>query len=153
MPFTRRTFLELIGGGLAYAFNFSCSGDGGDGQLAAFSIEELEAGVDLRHAGYTEWLFIGRDGSVTAHTGRTELGQGLKTVLGDIVSQGLELPLSQINLVLGDTDSCPDDGPTTGSGATRTVGWGYWIACSQIREDLVRRAAIVLDRLTPFRDS
>ena len=44
MPLTRRTFLELIGGGLAYAFNFSCSGDGGDGQLTAFSIEELEAG-------------------------------------------------------------------------------------------------------------
>jgi isoquinoline 1-oxidoreductase len=144
MPLTRRTFLELIGGGLAYAFNFSCSGDGGDGQLTAFSIEELEAGVDLRHEGYTEWLVIGRDGSVTAHTGRTELGQGLKTILGDIISQGLELPLSQINLVLGDTDSCPDDGPTTGSGATRTVGWGYWIACSQIREDLIRRAAIVL---------
>jgi len=146
VPFTRRTFLELVGGGLAYAFSFSCTGDGGDGELTTFSIEDLEAGVDLRHEGYTEWLFINRDGSVTAHTGRTELGQGLKTVLSDIISQALEIPTQRLDLILGDTENCPDDGPTTGSGATRTVGWGYWIACSKIREDLIRRAAIVLDR-------
>jgi len=146
MPLSRRTFLELLGGGLAYAFNFSCTGDGADGKLREFSIEDLEAGVDLRHEGYTEWLFLGRDGSVAAHTGRTELGQGLKTVLSDIISQALEIPAARLDLVLGDTESCPDDGPTTGSGATRTVGWGYWVACSKIREDLIRRASIALDR-------
>jgi nicotinate dehydrogenase subunit B len=143
MPFTRRTFLELVGGGLAYAFSFSCTG--GDGELTAISIEGLEAGVDLHHEGYTEWLFIGRDGSVTAHTGRTELGQGLKTVLSNIISQALDVPASKLTLILGDTESCPDDGPTTGSAATRTVGWGYWVACARIREDLIRRAAIALD--------
>jgi len=146
MPFSRRTFLELIGGGLAYAFNFSCSGDGANGELTSFSIEELESGIDLRHQGYTEWLVLGRDGSVTAHTGRTELGQGLKTVLSDIISQALEVPPEKLDLVMGDTSNCPDDGPTTGSAATRNVGWGYWIACSRIREDLIRRAAFVLRR-------
>ncbi len=144
MGFTRRSFLELAGGSLAYAFCFSCSG--GNEDLSRLDLEKLVEGVDLHHEGYTEWLFIHGDGSATAHTGRIELGQGLKTVLSNVICQVLDLPPENLEIVMGDTDTCPDDGPTEGSNATRTVGWGYWLACQRVREDLIRRAAIALDR-------
>ena len=77
----------------------------------------------------------------SAHTGRTELGQGLKTVLVNLISQGLGLDFDKITIVMGDSETCPDDGPTEGSSATRIVGWGYWHACQRIREHLVGRVA------------
>ncbi len=95
-------------------------------------------------ADYTDWLFIHKDGSVTAHTGRVDMGQGLMTVMSNIISQGLQIPPDKVELVMGDTALCPDDGPTSGSVATRIVGWGYWRACERIREHLIGRAAEIL---------
>jgi len=141
MRLTRRTFLELAGSSAVYAFTFSCSGGAGDIDETAVAVsKEARYFVD-----YTEWLFIHKDGSVTAHTGRIDMGQGLKTVLSNVISQGLELPPDKVESVLGDTGTCPDDGPTEGSSATRIVGWGYWRACERIRDHLVERAAEVLD--------
>jgi isoquinoline 1-oxidoreductase len=146
MRLSRRSFIELLGTSTAYAFTFGCS-DGTE------PIDETPVPVKKRkltdHAvryfvDYTEWLFIHKDGSVTAHTGRVEMGQGLTTVLSNLISQGLQLPPDRVNLVLGDTSRCPDDGPTEGSSATRIVGWGYWRACERIRDHLVERAAEVL---------
>lgn len=88
-----------------------------------------------------DWLVISADGSVTGYTSRTEIGQGLTTVMYDLIAQGLDLPRARIHIVLGDTDVCPHHGPTTGSGATRYVGWAFWIACHEIRRDLVHLAA------------
>jgi isoquinoline 1-oxidoreductase len=139
---TRRTFMELAGGGIVYAFNLSC---GGGDELEPFPTPKPTDHAHRYFVDYTEWLFIHPDGSVTAHTGRTELGQGLTTVLHNIIAQGLELPDDTIRVVMGDTAKCPDDGPTEGSSATRIVGWGHWRACELIRADLVVRAASVLD--------
>ncbi len=66
------------------------------------------------------------------------------TVLSNIISQGLQLPPDAVELVMGDTALCPDDGPTSGSVATRIVGWGYWRACERIREHLIVRASELL---------
>ncbi len=146
MPLNRRTFLELLGGSTAYAFTFSCSD--GTGTVDETPVA-ADVGVIANHAvryfvDYTEWIFIHADGSVTAHTGRVDMGQGLKTVLSNLISQGLQLPPDTVELVLGDTSICPDDGPTEGSNATRIVGWGYWRACERIRDHLVERAAGIL---------
>ena len=145
MRLSRRTFLELLGGSTAYGFTFSCKG----GEEVTELPVQVKKGTVTRHAvryfvDYTEWLFIHADGSVTAHTGRIDMGQGLKTVLSNLVRQGLQLRPDQVTLVLGDTHRCPDDGPTEGSSATHIVGWGYWRACERIRDHLVERAAGVL---------
>ena len=147
MRLTRRNFLELAGGSAVYAFTFSCSdgGDGPDERLEEESKEKIASHAVRYFVDYTEWLFIHKDGSVTAHTGRIDMGQGLKTVLTNVISQGLQLPPDRVKLVLGDTGTCPDDGPTEGSSATRIVGWGYWRACERIRDHLVERASKVLD--------
>jgi len=143
---TRRTFLELAGGSAVYAFTFSCSGGAGDLDETPVAVpkEKIASHAVRYFVDYTEWLFIHKDGSVTAHTGRIDMGQGLKTVLSNLISQGLELSPDKVELVLGDTGTCPDDGPTEGSSATRIVGWGYWRACERIRDHLVERGAEVL---------
>jgi isoquinoline 1-oxidoreductase len=141
MDLTRRTFLQLAGGSVVYALTFSSTGCG----IEEVILDDRGDVGRLYGVDYCDWLVLGSDGSVTVHTGRTEIGQGLTTVLSDMVSQALEVPRSRVEVIMGDTDTCPDDGPTTGSASTRTVGWGYWLVCERIRSDLIRRAAPVLD--------
>ncbi len=146
----RRQFIKLASGSLAYGFALSCTGD--SKKEATVPRKKLVDHAEIFFVDYTEWIFVHPDGSVTVHTGRIELGQGLKTVISNVVSQGLGVPPAAVEIVMGDTASCPDDGPTEGSGATRIVGWGHWNACARIREDLLGRAAEALgcpaDQLT-----
>jgi isoquinoline 1-oxidoreductase len=114
-------------------------------------LEEAVCKAVLTDIDYVQWIVFGPDGSVSVFTNRTELGQGLKTVIAAVVTQGLDISLEKLTVVQGDTDCCPDDGPTYGSAATQVVGWGFWRACQKIRSDLVARAAgklgIPADRL------
>lgn len=150
MTLDRRQFLKLASGSLVYGFALACSDNsqvevGEPTKGTTVSKKKLVDHGEIYFVDYTEWIFIHPDGSVTVHTGRIELGQGLKTVLSNVVSQGLGIPPDAVEIVMGDTASCPDDGPTEGSGATRVVGWGHWNACARIREDLLRRAAEALE--------
>jgi len=143
---TRRQFLGGLGTlGLAYVLYVGNTRVASTGMR--FSRKGNKPGVDFR-----DWLMISADGIVTVYTGRTEIGQGLTTVLYNLVGQGLDLPEARIRVALGDTDLCPGDGPTTGSAATRNVGWAFWVACHQIRADLVLLAAEAMgespDKLT-----
>ncbi len=144
---TRRSVLAGLGGTtLVYALQVGCAPRETDEEPGAATTmppatdnprgrpNDLE--IDVR-----EWLVVSADGSVTAYTSRTELGQGLTTVMHDLIGQALELPRDRVHVVLGDTDLCPHHGPTTGSAATKYVAWAFWIACHQIKEDLVLLAA------------
>jgi CO/xanthine dehydrogenase Mo-binding subunit len=145
MRLTRRSFLELLGSSTAYAITYSCSGNGESPAPTPVPDDDEDLPNHIRYfVDYTDWLFIHKDGSVTAHTGRVDMGQGLMTVMSNIISQGLGLPPERVELVMGDTALCPDDGPTSGSVATRIVGWGYWRACERIREHLIGRASGIL---------
>lgn len=65
---------------------------------------------------------IGNDGVITAFTGKVEVGQGSRTQLSQAVAEELRVPMSQIQLVMADTDRVPNDGGTYGSLTTpRTV--------------------------------
>jgi len=141
MPPDRREFLAVLGGAsLAYAFRFPAP----RATLPAgteLEIVDVEVACSAAEGAedYSEWIILGRDRKVTVFTGRCELGQGLKTVIIAVVSQGLEVSHKRIKVVMGDTSLCPDDGPTTGSCATKQVGWGFWLACAAVRDDLLRR--------------
>jgi len=147
MTLSRRRFLQTMGGaGLLYTFKFVPSVHG---RQAGCDTRILDVGDDecvatILDLDYREWIAFGQDEMVTVFTGRTELGQGLKTVLTAIVTQGLEILQGQLTVIQGDTELCPDDGPTTGSSATQYVGWGFWLACEKIRADLLARASSVL---------
>jgi nicotinate dehydrogenase subunit B len=142
MAVSRREFLTGVGGaGLLYAFQLGCGREEAPVETAAVPEpppvrSSDDPGIDYRH-----WLVVGSGGTVTAYTCRVEIGQGFKTALVDVLSQGMELPAERVEVVLGDTAICPPDGPTTGSAATQYVVWGFWQACSWVRGDLLRRAA------------
>lgn len=150
MTLTRRRFLSGLGGtGLVFVFDLSCAPEtppaprllaGDSGDEATLIDAALNSKVD-----YRGWLAISRHGTVTAHTGRMELGQGLRTILYNVICQALELPEEKVRLIMGDTALCPDDGPTTGSNATRGVAWRYWLACHAARNHLLEEAARALD--------
>ncbi len=142
MVLSRRDFLAGVGGaGIAYAFQVGCAKDPEVVELQEAPEEPPVRSPDNPGIDYRQWLVVEADGSVTAYTCRVEIGQGLETLLYNVLSQGMELPTDKIRVVLGDTELCPADGPTTGSAATQYVVWGFWQACPWIRADLVERAA------------
>jgi len=64
------------------------------------------------------WIAIAADGTVTAYTGKCELGQGMLTAQSQLVAEELSVPLSRVRLIQCDTDLCPDQGTTSGSQST-----------------------------------
>jgi len=66
------------------------------------------------------WIAVASDGTVTAYTGKSELGQGMLTVQSQLVAEELCVPLDRVRLIMSDTDRCPDQGTTSGSQSTPT---------------------------------
>ena len=144
MTITRREFLKSLGNSyLLYAINF-VPGIGKTQvyyELAEEEIQDIECrAYDLNYE-YRDCIVFDEQGHVTLFCGRTELGQGITTVLTALVTQGLDISIEQLTVILGNTDVCPDHGPTVGSAATELIAWGIWNACLEIRGDLIRQAA------------
>src|SRR5262249_51286703 len=66
------------------------------------------------------WIAVARDGTVTAYTGKCDLGQGMLTVQTQLVAEELCVPLNKVKLVQCDTSITPDQGTTSGSQSTPT---------------------------------
>ena len=66
------------------------------------------------------WIAIGADGTVTAYTGKCDLGQGMFTAQTQLVAEELCVPLGRVRLIQCDTSICPDEGTTSGSQSTPT---------------------------------
>jgi CO/xanthine dehydrogenase Mo-binding subunit len=64
------------------------------------------------------WLAVAADGTVTAHTGKCDLGQGMFTAQTQLVAEELCVPLVHVKLIQCDTSVCPDQGTTSGSQST-----------------------------------
>jgi isoquinoline 1-oxidoreductase len=54
-------------------------------------------------------------GEVLAFNGHVDLGTGIRTALGQIVAEELDLPVSAVRVVLGHTGCAPNQGPTIAS--------------------------------------
>jgi CO/xanthine dehydrogenase Mo-binding subunit len=61
------------------------------------------------------WIAIGADGSVTAYTGKAELGQGIVTAQTQLVAEELCVPFERVKLIYCDTAFTPDQAYTSGS--------------------------------------
>jgi selenium-dependent xanthine dehydrogenase len=81
------------------------------------------------------------DGSVEVRASSADLGQGLTTVLAQIVAEVLGLPFERGRVLLSDTDLTPDGGPTTASRQTFVTGNAARLAAEGIRERLSYVAA------------
>ncbi len=81
-----------------------------------------------------------KDGSVQYAVGTTEMGQGMETVLGQIVAEELGVPFENVTILPTDTSRIPDSGPTVASRATTMSGQALRNACAPIREALLNAA-------------
>ena len=61
------------------------------------------------------WIAIKADGSITAFTGKCELGHGLYTAQTQLIAEELCVPFSRVTLVQCDTAVTPDQGTTSGA--------------------------------------
>ncbi len=84
------------------------------------------------------------DGSVRVAIGGTEMGQGLHTVLAQIVSDSLGAPMHAIHIGHVDTSLVPDSGPSVASRTTLMSGNAVLDAVAKLRESMAPVAADVL---------
>ena len=87
------------------------------------------------------WLRINPDGTVTAFTGKVEIGQGIVTALAQIVGDELDVDLARIEMISGDTSRTPDEGVTSGSRSIEDSGSALRFACAEARALLLEAAA------------
>jgi CO/xanthine dehydrogenase Mo-binding subunit len=66
------------------------------------------------------WIAVGADGTVTAHTGKCDFGQGMFTAQTQLVAEELCVPMARVKLIQCDTAVTPDQGTTSGSQSTPT---------------------------------
>ena len=116
---SRREFLEHAGV-LIVAFS----------SVAAEPVAALAQGPFDTRASHVDpgrldsWIAVGADGTVSAFTGKCELGQGMLTAQTQLVAEELCVPVARVRVVMCDTDQCPDQGTTSGSQSTPTRARG-----------------------------
>src|ERR1039458_2628450 len=84
----RRDFIGLLGGGLLIAFSAGAQ-EAGRARRSKALPQDLDA-----------WLHIGEDGAVAIYTGKTEVGQNIRTSLSQAASEELHCPIGSIKLVM-----------------------------------------------------
>lgn len=122
----RREFLKLVGGGILVCFV------AGDWRVPAAEAQRREYPTD-----FNAYLLVGADGRVTVLSGKIEMGQGVITSLAQMAAEELRVPLSAVDMVMGDTDRCPWDMGTFGSLSTRFFGPPLRAAAAEARAVLL----------------
>src|SRR6202171_2671027 len=92
-------------------------------------------------AGFETFIKITADGSVTAFNGHVDLGTGIRTALGQIVAEELDVSFARVVVVLGDTSRVPNQGATIASETIQITAIPLRKAAAQARQFLVARAA------------
>ncbi len=92
-----------------------------------------------------DWLRIELDGTITAFSGKVELGTGTRTALSQIVAEELDVPFERVHLVMGDTNLTPDEGYTAGSMTVNSSGDALRQAAAEARRVLLKLASDRLD--------
>ena len=90
---------------------------------------------------FETFIKITADGSVTAFNGHVDLGTGIRTALGQIVAEELDVSFARVIVVLGDTSHVPNQGPTIASETIQITAVPLRNAAAQARHFLLARAA------------
>jgi hypothetical protein len=109
----RREFMRifaLLGGGLAVVASMP---QASDAQESGRGAQGRAIPRDV-----AAWLHIDEKGQITAFTGKTEIGQNIRTSLAQAVADELRVPLGSVTMVMADTDRVPFDGGTFGCFST-----------------------------------
>ena len=130
----RRDFLRLTSTGLLVVFAVKPP-DGALRPVWNFA-EQQRTPPD-----FNAFLHVGANGRVTLFVGKIEMGQGIITGLPQIAAEELNVPLEQVDCVMGDTDLCPFDNGTFGSLSVWRLGPILHAAAAEARAVLVQMAS------------
>jgi CO/xanthine dehydrogenase Mo-binding subunit len=131
----RRDFLRVfsvLGGGLIVVASMPAAA------------QQQESGRGQGREGSNEiaaWIHIDAKGHVTAHTGKVEIGQNIRTSLSQVIADELRVPMTAVTLVMADTDLTPFDQGTFGSRTTPTMAPQLARAAATARSMLIDLAA------------
>ena len=131
---SRRAFLKTAG---AVIVAFSLPSE----LRAATMVPPARPAVDLTSDQLDAWLAVGVDGRVTLFTGKVEIGTGIATALSQIVAEELDVPVSAVTVVHGDTARTPDQGITAGSKTLQLGAPPIRQAAAEARQVLLELAA------------
>lgn len=94
------------------------------------------AGVGIGLPDWGRCRLLIKDGRIQIHAGASCLGQGLGTVLTQVVSETLGMPLESIEYRHPNTALAPDSGTSSGSRQTLITGEAAKRACNLLKKDL-----------------
>ena len=78
-------------------------------------------------------------GRYAVHVGVTDVGAGAKTTMALIAAEALDVPLSKIDLVWGDTDRCPFSVGESGSRTTIMTGQAVVEAAKDLKKQIAEK--------------
>ena len=130
----RREFFKFLGAGILIVSVWKGAHGQESGSDKAARGESLPKEIGA-------WLHIGEDGTVTAYTGKAELGQNIRTSLSQAVSEELHVHIDKVRMVMGDTKLTPYDRGTFGSRTTPEMNLRLRQVASAARDILVGMAA------------
>jgi xanthine dehydrogenase YagR molybdenum-binding subunit len=87
------------------------------------------------------------DGSATVSSSMTDIGTGSYTILAQIASEILGIPVDRIAVALGDTDAPPAAG-SGGSWGAGSAGSAVYLACEMLRGKLAKNMGVDDEALT-----
>ncbi|NBS57400.1 MAG: xanthine dehydrogenase family protein molybdopterin-binding subunit [Betaproteobacteria bacterium] len=127
----RREFLKASG---ALAIGFSMMG-----AASASTGPTLRAPKSVAKEAVDSWLSISADNRVTIYSGKVDLGTGTRTALAQLAAEELDVAFDQVEMVMGDTATTPDQWMT---GANLTIAQGG----TELRRAAASARKILLDR-------
>src|SRR6201987_5732140 len=117
----------------------SDSADGGERRSGILTV--VRPAASGAKGGFETFITITADGSVTAFNGHVDLGTGIRTALGQIVAEELDVSFARVDVVLGDTSRVPNQGATIASETIQISAVPLRKAAAQARQYLLARAA------------
>jgi len=132
----RRSFLKGAG---ALIVGFRMLGD--NAAQAQFAQAPLPGAPPIDQL--DSWIAIAADGSITAFSGKEELGQGISTAQQQLVAEELSVPFERVKLIYCDTALTPDQAYTSGS-QSHPANFNHGNlaqACATAREALLKMAS------------
>ena len=105
------------------------------------SLSVIRAAGSDAEGTFETFVKITADGAVTAFNGHVDLGTGIRTALGQIVAEELDVSFARVVVVLGDTSLVPNQGATIASETIQVTAVPLRKAAAQARQFLIARAA------------
>jgi putative selenate reductase molybdopterin-binding subunit len=84
-------------------------------------------------------IHLDAKGRYSVHVGVTDVGAGAKTTMGLIAAEELGVPLSQVDVVWGDTDRCPYSVGESGSRTTIMTGYAVVEAARDLKKQIAEK--------------